>query len=56
MQKRAYRLGVLCLCLLLFAFLAPQQAYAQKIGKGATSDQVFEILASEIALQRGEAG
>ena len=56
MQKRAYRLGVLCLCLLLFAFLAPQQAYAQKISKGATSDQVFEILASEIALQRGEAG
>ncbi|NCX46831.1 MAG: hypothetical protein EBW85_07285, partial [Burkholderiaceae bacterium] len=24
--------------------------------KGATSEQVFEILASEIALQRGEAG
>jgi tetratricopeptide (TPR) repeat protein len=55
-QKRANGLGLLCLCLLLFAFLAPQKAYAQRISKGATSEQVFEILASEIALQRGEAG
>ena len=31
-----------------------QSAYAQT--KGATSEQVFEILASEIALQRGDAG
>jgi tetratricopeptide (TPR) repeat protein len=55
-QKLANRFGLLCLCFLLFAFLAHQKAYAQKISKGATSEQVFEILASEIALQRGEAG
>ncbi|MCX7235697.1 MAG: tetratricopeptide repeat protein [Burkholderiales bacterium] len=56
MQKQANRLGLLCLFMLLFAFLSCQHAYAQKPPKGATSEQVFEILASEIALQRGEAG
>ena len=39
-----------CCCILSF----PLPASAQT--KGATSEQVFEILASEIALQRGEAG
>jgi len=56
MQKQANRLGLFCLFMLLFAILSSQHAYAQKPPKGATSEQVFEILASEIALQRGEAG
>jgi len=43
-------LWAICCCSL--GFLPPVSAQA----KGATSEQVFEILASEIALQRGEAG
>jgi outer membrane biogenesis lipoprotein LolB len=43
-------LWAVCCCILSF----PLPASAQT--KGATSEQVFEILASEIALQQGEAG
>ena len=40
------------ICCFSLGFLVPASAQT----KGATSEQVFEILASEIALQRGEAG
>lgn len=42
--------------LVVSAFLLGSLQNAQAQTKGATSEQVFEILASEIALQRGDAG
>lgn len=58
-QKQVRRLGLLSLKFLslpLIILLLAQHSYAQSPTKGATSEQVFEILASEIALQRGEVG
>jgi outer membrane biogenesis lipoprotein LolB/Tfp pilus assembly protein PilF len=47
------RQGLLwAICCSSLSFVVPASAQT----KGATSEQVFEILASEIALQRGEAG
>lgn len=59
LQKQAGWLGLqslLMLSLALISILSPQSTEAQQQRKGATGEQVFEILASEIALQRGEAG